>query len=79
MTQPHILIIDDEENLRQMLSVMLRKQGFIPDTAASGAEGLEKLGRQAYDFILSDIRMPGMDGREFLRQAWPGGSLRRLS
>ncbi len=73
MTQPHILIIDDEENLRHMLSVMLRKQGFITDTAASGAEGLEKLGHQAYDFILSDIRMPGMDGREFLRQALARG------
>ena len=69
MSQPHILIIDDEENLRHMLSIMLRKQGFIVDTAAGGNEALEKLSSSVYDFILCDIRMPGMDGREFLRHA----------
>lgn len=69
MTQRHILIIDDEEDLRRMLSVMLRKQGFIVDTADDGAAGLRNLSGNVYDFILCDIRMPGMDGREFLRQA----------
>lgn len=69
MTQRHILIIDDEEDLRRMLSVMLRKQGFIVDTADDGAAGLQNLSGNVYDFILCDIRMPGMDGREFLRKA----------
>lgn len=69
MSQPHILIIDDEENLRHMLSVMLRKQGFVVDAASSGRDGLQKLAAQVYDFILCDIRMPEMDGHVFLQQA----------
>lgn len=69
MKQPHILIIDDEENLRHMLSVMLRKQGYIVDTAADGEEALVKLTSHAFDYILCDIQMPTMDGRQFLQQA----------
>jgi len=69
MKQPHILIIDDEENLRHMLSVMLRKQGYLADSAAGGQEALDKLAGHVFDYILCDIRMPAMDGREFLRQA----------
>ncbi len=73
MTHRQILVIDDEENLRHMLSVMLRKQGFGVDTAASGREGLQKLAVQVYDFILCDIRMPEMDGHAFLQQALARG------
>lgn len=73
MKLPHILIIDDEENLRHMLSIMLRKQGYHADTAAGGGEALDKLSGHAYDYILCDIRMPDMDGREFLRQAISNG------
>lgn len=69
MKQSHILIIDDEDNLRHMLSVMLQKQGYLADTAGGGNEALEMLASHAYDYILCDIRMPDMDGREFLRQA----------
>jgi len=69
MKQSHILIIDDEDNLRHMLSVMLQKQGYLADTAGGGNEALEMLAGHAYDYILCDIRMPDMDGREFLRQA----------
>lgn len=69
MSQRHILVIDDEENLRHMLSVMLRKQGFAVDVAGSGREALQRLAAQVYDFILCDIRMPEMDGHAFLMQA----------
>jgi two-component system response regulator AtoC len=71
MTQiyPHILIIDDEENLRHMLSAMLSRQGYRVDTAENGAEGLQRIKDKVYDFILSDIRMPDMDGKEFLSRA----------
>ena len=65
----HILIIDDEENLRHMLSVMLSRQGYLADTAADGAEGLRYVRSKAYDFILCDIRMPEMDGKTFLTRA----------
>lgn len=69
MTQPRILIVDDEENLRHMLSVMLRKQGYLVDTAPDGRAALERLASTAYEYILCDIRMPEMDGRTFLQQA----------
>ena len=69
MSQRHILVIDDEENLRHMLTAMLRKHGFSVDGASSGREALQRLAAQVYDFILCDIRMPEMDGHAFLQQA----------
>jgi len=73
MTQPRILIVDDEENLRHLLSIMLRKQGYQADTAADGRAALDRLASHAYDYILCDIRMPEMDGRTFLQQALERG------
>lgn len=69
----YILIIDDEENLRHMLSVMLARQGYQAETAADGAEGLRLVREKAYDFILCDIRMPEMDGKAFLALALEHG------
>ncbi len=73
MKQPAILIIDDEENLRHMLSVMLQKNGYQTDQAANGEDGLALLEQHSYNYILCDIRMPVMDGREFLRHAVQNG------
>jgi two-component system response regulator AtoC len=67
--RPQILIIDDEENLRHMLSAMLARQGYQADTAENGVEGLRCLREKVYDFILCDIRMPEMDGKGFLTRA----------
>ncbi|MFZ7124741.1 MAG: sigma-54-dependent transcriptional regulator [Desulfobacterales bacterium] len=64
-----LLIIDDEENMRHMLSAMLSKSGYRIDTAANGEEGLGKIADRVFDYILCDIRMPKMDGMEFLRKA----------
>ena len=68
-TNLSILIIDDEENLRHMLSVMLSRQGYLTETASDGAEGLQCAAKKVHDFILCDIRMPEMDGRAFLAMA----------
>ena len=65
----HILIIDDEENMRHMLSVMLARQGYRVGLAADGEAGLGQLMDNVYDFILCDIRMPQMDGKTFLVRA----------
>jgi len=62
-----ILVVDDEENLRHMLQVMLKKQGYLVDTAADGTQALEKARTGDYTFILCDIRMPVMDGKAFLK------------
>ncbi len=61
-----ILVVDDEENLRHMLQVMLKKQGYLVDQASDGQQALEKAQQGSYDFIICDIRMPVLDGRAFL-------------
>jgi two-component system response regulator AtoC len=68
-----LLVIDDEENMRHMLSSMMTHSGYETETASDGSEGLEKVeaaraGGRPYDFILCDIKMPKMDGMEFLKE-----------
>ena len=67
--KPHILVVDDEENMRRMLQVLLNKNGYTVDVAAEGETALGMAVKGAYDFILCDIRMPVMDGPTFLREA----------
>ena len=62
-----LLIIDDEANMRHMLSTVLNKAGYDVKTAADGAEGLEMIQNSRFDFILCDIKMPKMDGMTFLK------------
>jgi two-component system response regulator AtoC len=64
-----LLVIDDEENMRHMLSALLKKSGYRVDLAADGREGLKVLEQTHFDFVLCDIKMPNMDGMEFLRKA----------
>ncbi|HJX35284.1 MAG TPA: response regulator, partial [Desulfatiglandales bacterium] len=64
-----VLIIDDEKNMRHMLQVMLNKEGYLTDAAADGIEGLSRMDEKDFDFILCDLRMPRMDGMEFLMKA----------
>lgn len=67
MIPKRILIVDDEENFRHMLSVILIKEGYEVETASNGGEGLQKAVASPFDQILCDIRMPRMDGLEFLK------------
>ena len=64
-----ILVIDDEANMGHMLAAVLKKAGFQVDSVLEGRAGLEKVTQAHYDFILCDIKMPVMDGMEFLRSA----------
>ena len=61
-----LLIIDDEENMRHMLTAMLNKLGYQVDSAIDGFEGLQMVDQEQYDFILCDIKMPKINGMEFL-------------
>jgi len=63
-----VLVVDDEESMRHMLSVILKKEGYTPVTAADADRALELLGREDFDFILSDIKMPGLGGIGFLKE-----------
>ena len=64
-----ILIIDDEKAIRKTLSEILSYEGYKIDEAADGEEGLKKFTSAAYDVVLCDIKMPKMDGIEFLEKA----------
>ena len=57
-----ILVVDDEESVRSMISVLLQKEGYQVSSAQDGEEALSMIGEQAFDLILSDIRMPRLDG-----------------
>ncbi|MFP7755914.1 sigma-54-dependent transcriptional regulator [Thermodesulfobacteriota bacterium B35] len=63
-----ILIIDDEDSIRDSLSGILADEGFTPLTASSGEDGLALLEQEEVDLILLDIWMPGMDGLEALQR-----------
>jgi DNA-binding NtrC family response regulator len=64
-----ILIVDDESNARAALSEILREDGFATDTAADGFKALGKLDEFAPDVILTDLKMPGLDGIAFMEKA----------
>lgn len=64
-----ILITEDEDTLRMFVARALRLDGHETHEAGDGAEGLEKLADGPFDLLLSDIRMPVMDGIELAHQA----------
>jgi DNA-binding NtrC family response regulator len=71
------LIVDDESNARAALSEILREEGYATETAADGFKALGKLDEFSPDVILTDLKMPGLDGIAFMvkaRAAAPGAS-----
>ncbi len=69
-----LLFVDDEAGILSSLRRLFRPYGYNILTAESGAAGLEVLGREEVDLVVSDMRMPTMDGAQFLRQVrarWP--------
>lgn len=69
-----VLVVDDDCDLRYVLSVRLVSAGYTVYEAANGLEALEQLDKHSIDVVLTDYRMPKMDGLEFLsitRVKWP--------
>ena len=63
-----ILVVDDEEAIREVMKLGLVKLGYEPGFAANGKEALEMLAREKFPLILTDLRMPGIDGIELCIQ-----------
>lgn len=63
-----LLIIDDEENMRHMLSVLTSKAGYTVTLSADGHQALEAVAKEHFDFILCDLKMPAMSGLDFLKE-----------
>ncbi|MEN9298816.1 MAG: hypothetical protein RLZZ429_1129 [Bacteroidota bacterium] len=71
---PTILIIDDERAIRNVLKDILTNEGFKVEEAADGEEGLKKFQASSFDVVLCDIKMPKLDGIEFLQKVMESGS-----
>jgi two-component system alkaline phosphatase synthesis response regulator PhoP len=67
MTRKSILIVEDDEDIQQLVSYNLMKNGFQVDYADTGEQAMECVNRQRPDLILLDIMLPGMDGHEVCR------------
>jgi signal transduction histidine kinase len=65
---PFILVVDDEESMRDACSKILKKDGFLADTAKDGSAGLEKIEKNKPDLVLVDLKMPGISGMEVLEK-----------
>jgi len=64
----HILVVDDEKDVRDLLTRFLTRRGYVVDTVADGEEAIERILESAPDIVLLDIRLPKMDGLEVLRR-----------
>jgi DNA-binding NtrC family response regulator len=64
----HILIVDDEKRMRHLLSIMLSRRGYHVDQAGDGVEALEMIRATPFDMIITDIKMPRMDGVDLLKK-----------
>jgi two-component system, NtrC family, response regulator PilR len=67
--KPRILVVDDEPSMREMLRIVLRRDGYEVVVAENGREAIDHLQREPVDLLLSDIRMPDLSGVEVLRTA----------
>ena len=69
MSSEKILVIDDSEEILTLFSEYLRAEGYEVETSADGAAGIEMIEKKFYDLIVTDLKMPGMDGMKVLEFA----------
>ncbi len=67
--RPRILVVDDEAGIRELLSKTLALAEYDVDAAAGGQEALERLRADRYDLVITDLKMPGVDGLTLIREA----------
>ena len=66
--QPFILVVDDEEIMREVITTLLEEEGYRVTSAATGEEGIEKVKEDACDLVLLDLMLPSMSGLEALEE-----------
>jgi DNA-binding NtrC family response regulator len=66
----HLLLVDDEAPFREVIAERLAEQGFRVEQAGTGEEALERLSEFAFDILITDLRLPGVDGRQVLDEAF---------
>ena len=64
--QKHLLIVDDEGGLREAIAERLADHGFLVEQADSGERALQRLSEFAFDILITDLRLPGIDGRQVM-------------
>src|SRR5215510_5273689 len=64
----HVLLVEDEINMAKMQAKILQRKGYAVDTACNGREALRLLDRAAFDVVITDLKMPVMDGMQLLRE-----------
>ena len=64
----NVLVVDDEELIRQIISIILKSEGYKVIEAESGHDALKKMSDKHFGLVITDLRMPGMDGIEFIKQ-----------
>ncbi len=69
-----VLVVDDEANMRRVLEIMLSRQGYRTSSAANGREAFERLSEEPADLVISDLRMPDVNGIELLRNLRAAGN-----
>ena len=69
VTAARILVVDDEESIRDLCARVLTRAGYVVATAPSGEDAIVRLEEEAFDLMISDIRMPGISGLEVLEHA----------
>lgn len=62
-----ILLVEDDADIRDLVAIYLRREGCRVDPAKSAEQGLDMLGRSAYDLLITDIMLPGMDGMKLVK------------
>jgi DNA-binding NtrC family response regulator len=68
-TQKHLLIVDDEGALRSAIAERLTDHGFVVEQASSGEDAIDRLAEFAFDILITDLRLPGISGRDVLQAA----------
>ncbi|WP_031514534.1 response regulator transcription factor [Desulfofalx alkaliphila] len=68
LSQKHILIVDDEEKIRDLLSMYLREAGFLTSQASGGQQALDMINEYNYNLVILDLMMPGIDGLDVCRK-----------